>query len=202
MIVLKRGIGDIIWASGSGRGEVCGSREKFSGGEEGAERGIRLLRACGPSELGPVASGSATQGLWLENKKVGSQIIGEDRCPIPGRRTVGKVWRGRTIYRTKEIRDWFRSMYEYVAWHAWTFALVTTDKVCRKAEMYVWRSSSLLWAAALPLSLIVSSISGDHQAWDRRLTRPKGMENVAVFNAREAQRTAVEEREYSSAEVQ
>ena len=50
-------------ASGSGRGEVCGSREKFSGGEEGAQRGMRLLRARGSAELGLVASGSATQGL-------------------------------------------------------------------------------------------------------------------------------------------
>ena len=55
--------GQLCVASGSGRGEVCGSREKFSGGEEGAQRGMRLLRARGSAELGLVASGSATQGL-------------------------------------------------------------------------------------------------------------------------------------------
>ena len=31
--VLQHGIGCFIWANGSGRGEVRGSRKKFSGGE-------------------------------------------------------------------------------------------------------------------------------------------------------------------------
>ena len=42
--VLWHGIDNIICAIDSGRKEVCGSREKFSGGEERAERQRRLLR--------------------------------------------------------------------------------------------------------------------------------------------------------------
>ena len=45
------GIGNITWASGNGPGEVCGSREKFSGVEGGAERGMRLHRARGSALL-------------------------------------------------------------------------------------------------------------------------------------------------------
>ena len=52
-----------MWASGSGRGEVCESREIFREGERGAERRIRLLRAPGSAELGKVAFVSATQAL-------------------------------------------------------------------------------------------------------------------------------------------
>ena len=57
------GIGNFVWVSNSGRGEVCGSREKFIGGEAGAERQMRLLRAHGSAELGKITSGSASQGL-------------------------------------------------------------------------------------------------------------------------------------------
>ena len=55
---------------------------------------MRLLRARDSAELGKVAFGSATQGLWLRNGKVRSQVIGEDRSRFPGRRTVGEVRRG------------------------------------------------------------------------------------------------------------
>ena len=41
-----------------------------------------------------VASGSATQGLWLRNGKVGSQVSDIDRSRFPGRRTAGEVRRG------------------------------------------------------------------------------------------------------------
>ena len=54
---------------------------------------MRLFRARGSVELGKVASGSATQGLWLRDRKVESQVIGEDRGRFPGRRTVGEVRR-------------------------------------------------------------------------------------------------------------
>ena len=41
------------------------------------------------SERQPVA-GSATQGLWLGDKKVmGAQVIGEDRSRLPRKGTVG-----------------------------------------------------------------------------------------------------------------
>ena len=33
---------------------------------------------------------SAMQGLWLRNRKVGSQIVGEDRSRFPGREIVGE----------------------------------------------------------------------------------------------------------------
>ena len=40
---------------------------------------MKPLRARGSAELEQVASGSATQGLWLRNGKVGSQVSGIDR---------------------------------------------------------------------------------------------------------------------------
>ena len=45
------------------------------------------------ARLGQIASGSATQGLWLGNRKLRSQIVGEDRSRPLGRRTVGEVRR-------------------------------------------------------------------------------------------------------------
>ena len=63
----------------SDRRMADGSCKKFSW-EEGRTKGrVRLLRARGPVELGKVASGSATQGLWPGDRKVGSQVVGEDR---------------------------------------------------------------------------------------------------------------------------
>ena len=73
---------------------VRGCRRKFSGGERRAEGRVRLLRARGSTELRKVVSGSATQGLWLRNGKVGSQVSGIDQSPFPGRRTVRKISRG------------------------------------------------------------------------------------------------------------
>ena len=55
---------------------------------------VRLLRARGSAELAKVASGSATQGLWLGGRKMRSQVIGEDRSRFPGSGTVGEVRRG------------------------------------------------------------------------------------------------------------
>ena len=79
--LLGADIGNFVWASGSG-GKVGGSRKKLSGRERGAEGQVRLLRARGSAELGEVASGSATQGLWLRNRKVGSQVSGVDRSRL------------------------------------------------------------------------------------------------------------------------
>ena len=39
-------------------------------GEGGAERGIRILKARGLTELGQVASGYAEEGIRLGNRKV------------------------------------------------------------------------------------------------------------------------------------
>ena len=58
---------------------------------EKVERRMRRLRACSSAELGLVASGSATQSLWLGNRKVGSQVVGKDRNQLPGKGTVRKL---------------------------------------------------------------------------------------------------------------
>ena len=50
-------------------------------------------------------------------------------------------------------------------------------------------------AKALRLSPTASSTSADHQALGGRLMRPKGMEDLAAFIAREVKRAAAEERE-------
>ena len=84
---------------------------KFSKREGGAEGRVTLLRARGSAELKRVASDSATQGLWLRNRKVGSQVIGIGQSQLHGRRTVGKVGRGqgrRARDRTKERVHRFR----------------------------------------------------------------------------------------------
>ena len=49
--------------------------------------------ARGMAELREVASGSATQGLWLRNGKVRSQVSGVDQRRFPGRRTVREIRR-------------------------------------------------------------------------------------------------------------
>ena len=67
---------------------------KFSGREWRAEGRVRLHRARDSADLREVATGSATQGLWLRNGKVGSQVSGIDRSRFPGRGTVEKVRRG------------------------------------------------------------------------------------------------------------
>ena len=48
-------------------------------GEAGAERGMRRLRVRDLTGLRQVGSCSATQGLWLGDRKVGSQVFGGDR---------------------------------------------------------------------------------------------------------------------------
>ena len=67
---------------------------KFSGKEGRAKRRVRLHGARGSAELREVAFGSATQGHWLRNGKVRSQVSGVDQSRFPGGRTVGEVRRG------------------------------------------------------------------------------------------------------------
>ena len=64
------------------------------GEKEGAKGRVRLLQARVSVELRKVVSGSATQGLWLGDRKVGSQVVGKDQSQFPGRRTVGETRRG------------------------------------------------------------------------------------------------------------
>ena len=47
-----------------------------SAGEKRAKGRVRLHRARGSAQLREVASGSATQDLWLRNGKVESQVSG------------------------------------------------------------------------------------------------------------------------------
>ena len=76
-------------------------------------------------------------GVWLGDKKVGSQIIGEDR--FPKRRAVGEVRRGgrRANNRAKKRVYRFRvnlgETEEQVACHA--SALAMTDEARQEAEM-------------------------------------------------------------------
>ena len=85
-------------------------KERFVAAAKNSERGMKLLRACGFAELEKVAFISATQGLWLRNRKLGSQAVGEDRSRFPGRGTVEEVRRGgrRASDRTKERVHRFR----------------------------------------------------------------------------------------------
>ena len=71
-----------------------GSRKKFSGGERQAKGRVKLICARGLAKLGEVASGSATHGLSLRNREVGSHVSGIDRSRFHERGTTGKVRRG------------------------------------------------------------------------------------------------------------
>ena len=55
---------------------------------------MRFLRERDSAELGKVASGSAMKGLWLGDRKVGSQVMRKDRSRFPGGGMVGEVRRG------------------------------------------------------------------------------------------------------------
>ena len=91
--MLQHRIGNFVWASGSGGKKVGGSLKKFSRGERRAEGQIILHKARGLAELRKVACGSATQGLWLRNGKVRSQVNGVDQSRFSGRRTVWEIRR-------------------------------------------------------------------------------------------------------------
>ena len=68
---------------------------------------MRLFRTHDSAELGKVASGSATQDIWLGNRKVGYQVVGQNRSRLPARGKVGEMKGGgrrgtRASDRTKE----------------------------------------------------------------------------------------------------
>ena len=65
-----------------------------------------------------VASGSATQGLWLRNGKVRSQVSSVDQSRFPGRRTVWKIRRGRRRGRRTSNRA-KKSIYSFRVWFGW-----------------------------------------------------------------------------------
>ena len=66
---------------------------KFNESERRAKGRVRLHRARGSAEHREVASGSATQSLWLRNGKVRTQVSSINRSRFPERRTVGEVRR-------------------------------------------------------------------------------------------------------------
>ena len=88
---------------------------------------MKLHRARGSAELSEVASGSATQSLWLRNGKVRPQVSGINRSRFPGRRTVRKVRRGERRGRRASDRAKKRV-------HRYT-GLGMTDEARREAEM-------------------------------------------------------------------
>ena len=103
---------------------------------------MRLHRARGSAKLREVASGSSTQGLWLRNGKVGSQVSSIDRSRFPGRKTVGEVRRGgkrgrrasdRAKKRCTDLGLDLGERKEQVVCHA--SALAMTDEARREAEM-------------------------------------------------------------------
>ena len=96
------------------------------------------------AELSEVPFGSATQGLWLRNGKVRSQVSGINRSRFPRRRTVGKVRREEdeegepAIERRRECTDLGLDLgerEEQVVRHASVLALAMTDEARREAEM-------------------------------------------------------------------
>ena len=72
---------------------------------------MRLFKACGWAELRKVASGSATQSLWLEDRKVRFQVIGVDEADSLKEDQLGKLGEeedekeGPATERKREYRD-------------------------------------------------------------------------------------------------
>ena len=60
---------------------------------------MRLHRARRSTELRKVVSGSATQSLWLRNRKEESQVSGIDRNRLAGKGTVRKLGAGKGTVR-------------------------------------------------------------------------------------------------------
>ena len=95
--------------------------------------------ARGLAELRKVASGSATQGLWLRNGKMGSQVSGIDRSRFPGRRTDGEDEEEEpAIQRRRECTNLELDLgerEEQVVCHASLLVLAMTDEARREAGM-------------------------------------------------------------------
>ena len=103
---------------------------------------MRLLRACGTAELREIASRSATQGLLLRNRKVGSFFLsGVDRSRFPGRGAVGKLGEEEEEPATKRRREYtdlgidLGEREEQIVCHVSALALAMTDEARREAEM-------------------------------------------------------------------
>ena len=101
---------------------------------------MRLNGARCSAELRKVASGSATQGLWLRDGKVGSQVSGIDRSQFPGRKAVGEIRRGgrsASDIGKKRVHRFgvrFDEKEEQVVCHASALVLAMTNEARREAE--------------------------------------------------------------------
>ena len=133
--------------------KIGGSRKEFRGRERRAKGRVRLHRARGSAELSEVASGSATQSLWLRSGKLRSQVSSLDRSRSLGEEQLGKLGDEEdeegepAIERRRECTDLGLDLgerVEQVVCHASALALAIADKARREVEMQAWRSSSLL----------------------------------------------------------
>ena len=111
--------------------------QKFEREKKRAKGRVRLLRARGSAELRKVASGFATQSLWLRNGKLGSQEGGVDRSRFPGRGTAMEVRRegrqGRTEYTDLGLNLGKRE--EQVVCHVSALDLAMADEARQEAEI-------------------------------------------------------------------
>ena len=99
---------------------------------------MQLLKPRVSAELGEVASGSVTQGLWLRDRKVRSEVIGKDRSRLPGRGTVGEEEEEPVTERRREYTYLGLDLgerEERVVCHASALALAMTDEARREAVM-------------------------------------------------------------------
>ena len=138
---LQYEVENFVWARSRGRNEVGSSHEKFSKGEPIAERGMRFFRAQGSLKLRQVASGSATQNLWLRDRKVRSQVVVINLCRFPEEKHLEKGGKKKNTTITEwrieqtELGSDLDKKDKPVWSHALALALVMTKKTCGRAEM-------------------------------------------------------------------
>ena len=105
---------------------------------------MRLHRVRGSAELRKVASGSATQSLWLRNGKVRCQVSGIDRSQFSEEEQLRKLREKGdeedepAIKQRREytvVRFDLGERQEQVVCHASALALAMTDEARREAKM-------------------------------------------------------------------
>ena len=150
--------------------------------------------------------GGAQRGsFWLRNGKVRSQVSGIDRSRFPGRRTVREVRRGgRRGRRASDIAK--KRVYRYRVRLRWERR--ASRLPCLSLGLGDdWRGASR--SGDVSLAIFITSVSDSKSLASftnrffhlsrppgfrgGRLMRPKGMEDLAAFSAREVKRAAAEE---------
>ena len=100
---------------------------------------MRLFRAHASEELGKITSGSAMQGLWLGDRKVGFQVIGDNRSRSLGK--LGEEEGEEEEPATEQRREYtdlgldLGKREEQVVSHASALALAMTDEAHQEADM-------------------------------------------------------------------